>query len=170
MYVTYITSVSAHVSNLPWYSYLPTYPEVPILKSTFDIFSPVKLSIRAGKLNAVLCTMIMKCASYLNSITSSQYFLCRLHNKKPKRHMNKLTGISAYLSLLQIRELPVPRNIEAGHSETSANFYQTTRRHIPEDIILHSRHHKNLKIHSLIRSSSHPGRLNIFTIPVTLFL
>jgi hypothetical protein len=30
-------------------------------------------------------------------------------------------------------------------SETSANFYQTTRRNIPEDIHLHTRRRENLK-------------------------
>jgi hypothetical protein len=35
----------------------------------------------------------------------------------------------------------------ASTSETSVNFYQTTRRNIPEDSHLHTRHRENLKSH-----------------------
>jgi hypothetical protein len=35
----------------------------------------------------------------------------------------------------------------ASTSETSVNFYQTTRRNIPEDSHLHNRHRENLKSH-----------------------
>jgi hypothetical protein len=34
-----------------------------------------------------------------------------------------------------------------GTSETSANFYQTTQRNIPEDGNLHTRRRENLKSH-----------------------
>jgi hypothetical protein len=40
--------------------------------------------------------------------------------------------------------------MEAGSvSETSVNFYQTTRRFIPEDSHLHARRRENLKTHVL---------------------
>jgi hypothetical protein len=35
----------------------------------------------------------------------------------------------------------------ASISETSVNFYQTTRRYIPEDSYLHTRRRENLKSH-----------------------
>jgi hypothetical protein len=35
----------------------------------------------------------------------------------------------------------------ASTSETSVNFYQTTRRNNPEDSHLHNRHRENLKSH-----------------------
>jgi hypothetical protein len=45
----------------------------------------------------------------------------------------------------------------ASTSETSANFYQTTRRNIPEDSYLHTRRRENLKSHlGLLRSSLDP--------------
>jgi hypothetical protein len=40
-------------------------------------------------------------------------------------------------------------------SETSVNFYQTTRRNNPEDSYLHTRRRENLKSHSLKHVSSY---------------
>jgi hypothetical protein len=40
----------------------------------------------------------------------------------------------------------------ASTSETSVNFYQTTRRYNPKDSHLRSRRRENLKSHKLIRS------------------
>jgi hypothetical protein len=56
-----------------------------------------------------------------------------------------------------IRAMPIIRatsNIvlmmeEANTSETSVNFYQTTRRNNPEDSHLHARRRENLKSHAL---------------------
>jgi hypothetical protein len=39
----------------------------------------------------------------------------------------------------------------ASTSETSVNFYQTTRRNIPENSNLHTRHRENLKSHIMCR-------------------
>jgi hypothetical protein len=38
-------------------------------------------------------------------------------------------------------------------SESSVNINSTTRRYIPEDFKLHTRHRKNLKFHMLLTSS-----------------
>jgi hypothetical protein len=51
-------------------------------------------------------------------------------------------------------------------SETSVNFYDTTRRNIPEDSRLHTRRRENLKSHYLISSNVITGgqtRLRIDT-------
>jgi hypothetical protein len=37
----------------------------------------------------------------------------------------------------------------ASTSETSENFYQTTRRNNPENSLLHTRHHENPKSHMI---------------------
>jgi hypothetical protein len=39
----------------------------------------------------------------------------------------------------------------ASTSETSVNFYQTTRRNIPEDNHLHTRRRENLKSHQYLK-------------------
>jgi hypothetical protein len=54
---------------------------------------------------------------------------------------SKFTGVSEVLAVSIIRA-----DYEAGStSETSVNFYQTTRRNIPEDRHLHTRRRGNLK-------------------------
>jgi hypothetical protein len=47
----------------------------------------------------------------------------------------------------------------ASTAETSANFYQTTRRDNPEDSHLHTRHRENLKSTSLIIFGEEKGKL-----------
>jgi hypothetical protein len=42
----------------------------------------------------------------------------------------------------------------ASTSETSVNFYQTTRRNNPEDSHLHTRRHENLQSYKLSRTFS----------------
>jgi hypothetical protein len=42
-----------------------------------------------------------------------------------------------------------------GTSETSVNFYQTTRRNIPEDSHLHTRRRENLKSHLVQTKPQH---------------
>jgi hypothetical protein len=50
----------------------------------------------------------------------------------------------------------------ASISETSVNFYQTTRRNIPEDSYLHTRRRENLKsLHPLLLSSYCTHTINI---------
>jgi hypothetical protein len=46
-----------------------------------------------------------------------------------------------------VSEVLVAAIIRAITSETSVNFYQTTRRNIPEVSNLHTRHRENLKSH-----------------------
>jgi hypothetical protein len=46
-----------------------------------------------------------------------------------------------------IRATDYPDDEAASTSETSVNFYQTTRRYIPEDSHLHTRRRENLKSH-----------------------
>jgi hypothetical protein len=50
----------------------------------------------------------------------------------------------------------------ASTSETSVNFYQTTRRNIPEDSHLHARRREKLKSHIELHGSGHivPAQLD----------
>jgi hypothetical protein len=57
--------------------------------------------------------------------------------------MNKIVGIIHH----QGEEFIVLMIEAANTSETSVNFYQTTRRNIPEDSHLHTRRRENLKSH-----------------------
>jgi hypothetical protein len=45
-------------------------------------------------------------------------------------------------------------------SETSVNFYETTRRNIPEDSHLHTRRRENLKSNLLFRRSAEESEEN----------
>jgi hypothetical protein len=47
----------------------------------------------------------------------------------------------------------------ASTSETSVNFYQTTRRNIPEGSHLHTRGREKLKFHADIHETGHSGAL-----------
>jgi hypothetical protein len=50
-------------------------------------------------------------------------------------------------------------------SETSAHLNVTTRRYIPEDCRLHTRHHENLKYHKLYVLVENPERKKLLVRP-----
>jgi hypothetical protein len=75
----------------------------------------------------------------------------------------KFTDISEVLSASIFRAISIIRALIAlqmeavSTSETSVNFYQTTRRNIPEDSHLHTRRCENLKSHGNEPSGSMNG-------------
>jgi hypothetical protein len=61
-------------------------------------------------------------------------------------------------SLIEVYRRFIALMMEAvSTSETSVNFYQTTRRYNPEDSYLHSRRHENLKSYSPLMFVWFPG-------------
>jgi hypothetical protein len=61
----------------------------------------------------------------------------------------KLADVSEMLTAFIISTM-ITLMMEAVHtSETSVNFYQTTRRNMPEDRYLHTRRYENWKSHNL---------------------
>jgi hypothetical protein len=61
--------------------------------------------------------------------------------------------------LVEVRDRLMMETV--GTSETSVNFYQTTRRNIPEDSHLHTRRRENLKSHQnyTLFPDTHPNLL-----------
>jgi hypothetical protein len=55
--------------------------------------------------------------------------------------------VSEVLATAIIRAMIALMMEAASTSETSVNFYQNTRRNIPEGSYLHTRRHENLKSH-----------------------
>jgi hypothetical protein len=66
----------------------------------------------------------------------------------------KFTVVSEVLAAFIIRLMIALMMGGVSTSETSANFYQTTRRSIPEDSHLHTRRRENLKSHDIIKVSN----------------
>jgi hypothetical protein len=58
----------------------------------------------------------------------------------------KRRGMTVFWDVAQCRAIALMMEA-AGTSETSVNFYKTTRRNIPEDSHLHTRRCENLKSH-----------------------
>jgi hypothetical protein len=67
----------------------------------------------------------------------------------------KFNDVSEVLSSIIIMALIVLMMVAASTSETSVNFYQTTRHNNSEDIHLHTCRHVNLKSHNITLNSVH---------------